>query len=120
MQEPEKHQLLILLDPVKHEWKSIGEQLAVRNGDIQSLQYRLLDDETRLSEVLQFWINQRKREVCWKTIITVIKNPPVNNVNVANRICHFLRDEYNSGKEGIQLTHSQKTSQNLAFHFYVQ
>ena len=107
MQEPEKHHLLILLDPVKYRWRGIGEQLAVTDGDIQSLQYRVLDDETRLSEVLQFWISQRKREVCWKTIITVMKNPPLNNVNVANKICHFLRDEYNSGKKGIQLTHSQ-------------
>ena len=108
MQEPEKHHLLILLDPVKHEWKSIGEQLKIGYSDIKSEEYSVShDNKARLSEVLQLWINQRKREVCWKTIITVIKGPPLNNVNVGNKICRFLRDEYNSGKEGIQITHSQ-------------
>ena len=107
MQEPKKGHLLHLLDPVKHEWRSIGEQLYVDYGDIKSEEYNVShDDTTKLSEVLQHWINQRKREVSWKTIITVIKDQPLNNVNVANEICHFLLNDYNSGEYCIQLTHS--------------
>ena len=103
MQEPEKRQLLFVLDPVKYEWRSIGEQLDVGYCDIKSEEYCVSHDNTaRLSEVLQLWINQRKREVSWKTIITVIKDPPLNNVNVANEICRFLND-CNPGQQGINL-----------------
>ena len=104
VQEPEKSHLLIVLDPIKYEWRSIGEQLYVEYGDIKSEEYSVLhDNKARLSEVLQLWINQRKREVCWKTIITVIRDPPLNNVNVANEICRFLLNKYNSGQQGINL-----------------
>ena len=90
VQEPEKSHLLLLLDPVKYEWRSIGEQLYVGYGDIKSEEYSAsYDDKTKLSEVLQLWINQRKREVSWKTIINVIKDPPLSNVTVANEICLF-------------------------------
>ena len=102
--EPEKRDLLIVLDPVKYEWRSIGEMLKVGYGDIKSEEYSVShDNKTRLSEVLQLWINQRKCEVCWKTIITVIKDPPLNNVNVANEICRFLLNEINSSQQGINL-----------------
>ena len=104
VQKPEKRQLLILLDPVKYDWRSIGEQLYVGYGDIKSEEYNASHDNTaRLSEVLQLWINQRKREVSWKTIITVIKDPPLNNVNVANEICRFLVNNCNPGQQGINL-----------------
>ena len=101
MQEPERNHLLKLLDPEKSNWRSIGEQLGVRDGDIQSLQYRVLRDETKLSEVLWLWTNQRKLDVCWKTIITVIENPPINNVKVAKKIYDFLLGKYNSDKQAI-------------------
>ena len=104
VKEPEKRHLLIVLDPVKYEWRSIGEMLNVGYGEIKSEEYSAShDNKARLSEVLQLWINQRKREVCWKTIITVIRDPPLNNVNVANGICRYLLNEYNSGQQGINL-----------------
>ena len=101
MQEPERRHLLNLLNPEKSNWRSIGEQLCVRDGDIQSLQYSRSRDEIKLSEVLRLWTNQSERDVCWKTIITVLKNPPINNVNVADKICHFLQGKYNSDKQAI-------------------
>ena len=85
-----------VLDPVKHEWRSIGEQLCVGYGDIKSEDHSVShDNKAKLSEVLQLWLNQRKCEVSWNTIITVIANKPLNNINVANDICRFLLDEYN-------------------------
>ena len=66
-------------------------QLCVGYGDIQSEGHSVShDNKAKLSEVLQLWINQRKREVSWKTIITVIANQPLNNINVANKICCFF------------------------------
>ena len=108
VQEPGKDQLLSLLDPVKHEWRTIGEMLGIGYSDIQCEECNIQhNDMDKLSKVLQLWINQRKCEVSWKKIITVIKNPPLNNVNLANEICHNLLVEYSSGKKGIQLTPSQ-------------
>ena len=101
MQEPERNHLLKLLHCEKSNWRSIGEQLVVTDGDIQSLQYSKSRDETKLSEVLRLWTNQRKLDVCWKTIITVIENAPINNVKVAKTICDFLLGKYNSDKQAI-------------------
>ena len=70
VQEPRKGHLLIVLDPVKHEWRSIGERLYVGYGDIKSEEYCVSHDNiARLSEFLQVWMNQRKCEVSWKTIL---------------------------------------------------
>ena len=40
----------------------------------------------KLSEVLQVWIDTRTFQVCWRTIITVVEDPPVENKVVANEI----------------------------------
>ena len=93
-----------VLDPVKYEWRSIGEQLDVGYGDIKSEEYNVShDNKAKLSEVLQVWIDRKKREVSWKTIITVVRDPPLNNEKVANEICCFLLNEYESGQQGIKL-----------------
>ena len=36
VKQPEKSDLLIVLDPVKYEWRSIDEMLQIRYGDIKS------------------------------------------------------------------------------------
>ena len=103
-QEPRNTQLLRLLEPVKHEWRNIGEQLCIANSDLQCIRQNVQSNE-RLSEILHLWKNRRKCEVSWKKIIDVIKNIPIQNVKVANEICQFLLDECNSGQQGTHLTH---------------
>ena len=72
-------------------WDTIGEQLAVRYGDIKSAEYNVAYDNTKkLSEVLQVWIDKRTCEVSWRTIITIIDDPPVENKRVGDEICEFL------------------------------
>ena len=91
-----------VLNCVNYEWRSIGVQLKIEFNDLESLERNASYNNTiRLSNVLQLWMDQRKREVSWDTIITIIKNPPLNNVKVANRICHFLLHEYDSDHQGI-------------------
>ena len=86
--EPKKQHLMTLLDQIKHKWDSIGIQLGICHGHIQSVQhYR---DTCKLSEVLQMWIDERTREVCWRTIISVVEEPPINNKNIADQIYDFL------------------------------
>ena len=88
---PKKHHLMMLLHPIKYKWDTIGEQLKVNFGDIKSAEYNEAYDHTRkLSEVLQVWIDKRTSLVCWKTIITVVEEPPVENKVVADDIYQFL------------------------------
>ena len=89
--EPKKLHLMMLLHPINYKWSTIGEQLYVHYGDVSSAEYNEAYDDTRkLSEVLQVWIDQRTREVSWRTIITVVKKPPVEAKVVANEIYQFL------------------------------
>ena len=70
---------------------SIGEQLYIEGNELENIERNAsYNNMTRLSKVLQLWINQRKREVTWDTIITVIRNPPLNNVKVANEHLSFF------------------------------
>ena len=72
-------------------WDTIGEQLRLPYGDIQSAGYNeAYGDTTKLSEVLQVWINKKTCLVCWNTIITVVEEPPVENKVVADDIYQFL------------------------------
>ena len=89
--EPKKLHLMSLLHNIKHMWDTIGEQLAVNYGDIKSAEYNMTYDSTKkLSEVLQVWIDKRTCEVSWRTIITVIDDPPIKNKRVGDEICEFL------------------------------
>ena len=91
---------MTLLHKIKYMWNTIGEQLEVRYGDIKSAEYNVAySDTTKLSEVLQVWIDKRTCEVSWRMIITVVKEPPVENKVVAETINQFLtrpdiRNEY--------------------------
>ena len=89
--EPKKRHLAMLLYPIKYMWNTIGEQLEVRYGDIKSAEYNeAYDHTTKLSEVLQVWMDKKTRVVCWQTIITVIEERPVENKTVADEIYQFL------------------------------
>lgn len=90
-----------LLDPVKHKWEIIGVRLCIENSHLECIEESKHHNNERLLQMLELWINQRKCMVSWKTIIDVIKDPPISNVRVATEICQFLLNEYNSGQQGI-------------------
>ena len=72
-------------------WNTLGEQLGVPYGDIKSADNNEANmDSAKLSKVLQVWIDKKTRPVCWKTIITVVEEPPVENKVVADNIYQFL------------------------------
>ena len=91
---------MTLLHKIRYKWNTIGEQLEVRYGDIKSAEYNVAyDHTTKLSEVLQVWIDKRTCEVSWRMIITVVKEPPIEHKVVAEKIHKFLarsniRNEY--------------------------
>ena len=92
--EPKKNHLMTVLHSIKYKWNIIGEQLEVPYADrmyIMSAGSNLPYDDTRkLSEVLQVWIDTKSCEVSWRTIITVIDDPPVDEKRVADEIHYFL------------------------------
>ena len=89
--EPKKRHLMMLLHPIKYMWNTFGEQLEVPHGDIKSAEYNeAYGDTTKFSEVLQVWMNKKTRLVCRQTIISVVKEPPVENKIVADNIYQFL------------------------------
>ena len=47
------------------------------------------DDARKLSEVLHLW-RDRKTEVSWEKIISVVYDCPVENKRIADEICEFL------------------------------
>ena len=72
-------------------WKTIGEQLAVKNGDLKCLEYNVAyDDTNKLSEVLKIWRDKRTCDVSWRKIITVVEDPPLENKVVVGNIFDFL------------------------------
>ena len=73
-------------------WNIIGEQLGVSYGDIESANNIVPNnDTTKLSKILQMWMDKVKSSpVCWRTIITVIENAPVENKVVADNMYCFL------------------------------
>ena len=90
-EEPKKQHLMRLLHPIKYKWNTIGEQLYVHHSDVSSAEYNEAYGNTRkLSEVLQIWLDKRTCEVSWRTIITAIKKPPVEEKVVADKIYKFL------------------------------
>ena len=86
--EPKKKHLMTLLYPIKYKWNVIGEQLGVPYDDVQYNEP--YHDSTKLSEVLQVWIDQRSREVSWKVIIKVVEEPPIKYNFLADKIYRFL------------------------------
>ena len=82
---------MTLLHEIRWRWNIIGEQLKVCYGDIKSAEYNVAyDHTTKLSEVLQVWMDKRTCEVSWRMIITVVKEPPIEHKVVAEKIYKFL------------------------------
>ena len=60
--------------------------MEIEHGRLLSIQQnQTYDDSSRLSDVLQLWIDSDK-DVTWEKIILVIAHPPVNNKRLANQI----------------------------------
>ena len=88
---PKKNHLMTLLDPINHKWNIISVQLQVQYAaDMMSIIVLPYDNATKLSKVLQCWIDRKTCDVSWRMIITVINNCPVEEKRVADEICDFL------------------------------
>ena len=83
---PNKDILLKLLAGISYLWFDIGEALKVPFSELMNL--RCINDPglTKLSIVLQYWIDQHTTDVTWNTIIAVIKSETINQIKVGEMI----------------------------------
>ena len=81
-----------LLNPIAYQWYIIGTALEIEDGDLRSLeqnpQYYL--DTRKLAAVLQLWFDKQTTEVTWKTMLSILEKPPINNVAIADKIREFI------------------------------
>ena len=104
--KPKKHHLIRLLHPISLMWYTIGELLHVNDSDLMYIaEYNVAYDNTiQLAKVFQIWLDKRTCEVSWRTIITVVKEPLIENKHIADEIYQFLsrpdiQNEYLSSQQ---------------------
>ena len=89
-QKPTRFDLLNLLAPIDHNWYHIGLALNVREGILMSLAQSSFSNLTRLSHVVQSWIDTQSMPVTWETVIFAVESPIVNNMTVAANLRDYL------------------------------
>ena len=103
-----------LLAPVSSKWDLLGDQLGVEHNFIAGLKNSNKSDQTRLTEILQKWIEMKPTPVTWDNIIKVVGGPVVQNQNVAITIQKHLkkiRIEYRRAKRQSEYTVHEITLQ---------
>ena len=88
----QKRDLIRLLNPIAYNWRQLGEALGIKYGHLESILNNRCRDTDRLSDVLQLWFDEQTSQVTWKTIITAVELPPVNNPSVADNMRKYLSD----------------------------
>ena len=104
---PELRHLVQLLATVSSRWDSLGGQLGVEPNFIESLKTSNKFNKTRLTEILQKWIEMKPTPVTWDNIINVVGGPVVEKLDVAITIQKSLkkiRIEYRRAKRQSECT----------------
>ena len=83
---PNKGILLKLLAGISYLWFDIGEALQVPFSELMNLRCSMDTGSTKLSLVLQYWIDKHTTKVTWNTIIAAIKSETINQIEVGEKI----------------------------------
>lgn len=90
-----------LLHKLRSKWDEIGRQLDISQYEIENAKREsgLYENTDKLSYILRKWNDQRPCPVCWKKIVSVIEDPPIEDKTVAHEMREFLirddiREEY--------------------------
>ena len=97
--KPHIHDLLYLLAEIDYSWSKIGFALYVDNNIIQGLYTQNEDNITKLTKVLNKWIDSQSCPVTWENIITAVEGPIVGNYkSIGDKIReHLFKPEVFSG-----------------------
>jgi hypothetical protein len=86
---PNHQQLVELLSDIDSQWNHIGIALGVKLNVIEGIRQQHYDNKSRLTSVLQQWINKNV-DVTWDKLIEAIEGRIVNNEAKANEIRQSL------------------------------
>lgn len=88
---PELHYLVRLLACVSSKWDLVGGQLGVDENFISGLRISENSNETKLTDILQRWMEMKPTPVTWENVIEVVRGPVVKEPEVAKDIRKSLR-----------------------------
>ena len=95
MEAPNHDDLLPLLANISSKWDCIGLAFNVHTNELDSLSRAVqYDDKTKLSKVIQIWINTQSSPVIWETVISAIGGPIVDNKSKVDEILEYLGKLY--------------------------
>ena len=97
VEKPTRYEVLNKLACIDASWRSIGEGLQVSYNVIKGLDESSKPNQTRLSEIIQNWLDMNGRgegaPVTWITILDVVKGPLVQNKALTMKIYEHLKLE---------------------------
>ena len=95
VERPTRREVLMQLAFINFQWRNIGNGFGVSYNDLQGLAERNDSNQTRLDRVIQNWLDMNGQgegaPVTWKTILDVVKEPPIKNITRAMRIYEYLK-----------------------------
>ena len=87
---PRHYDLLCLLADIKNSWQDIGLALGVSDDYLDGLKHSQDTPSTKLSNVIRKWMDSQPSLVTWKTVISAIEGPIVDNKRKADEIRDYL------------------------------
>ena len=91
LKRPVKRDVLVLLADIEYLWYQIGEALEVKFGSLQSHLYSSYPVSTKLSLVIQEWMDSQKTsDVTWSTLIEAVECPFIKQFAVGEKIRNYL------------------------------
>ena len=97
--KPTRSEVLIQLACINASWRKIGFGLGVSYNELQVLAQSNHQNQTKLSEIIEIWIEMDGKDdsapVTWITILDLLKGPLINNKALAMKIYQSLKKEGN-------------------------
>ena len=87
--KPRKHELLKFLSSISAKWQEIGDLLGVDSDTIEGLYFSNKPNHVKMSEVLQYWLDNEPTPVTWDNIISVLDGP-LKKKSVGDEIRKYL------------------------------
>ena len=107
---PELRHLVQLLAPISSSWEFLGRQLGVEEEFINELKKNEKAYKTKLTDVLQKWIDAKPTPVTWEKIIDVVKGPHAQKPDVAMALLESLKH--------IRIEQRKVKSKPISFDIY--
>ena len=88
---PIENELLDVFILISDQWYDIGLSLQVRRNVLDEIKQSEDNDETKLKKVINIWEDTKSSSTTWETMITTVESPVINNKEIADRTCQYLK-----------------------------